>query len=247
MNCSQTRLSLGAYVLGALDPAERCAVQTHLDGCPVCRDELAEFAGLPGLLSHLTADEVEAGAPAASSALLDRLLAAVAAERRRTVRARWLTAVAAAVVLGVGALAGVTLTGGGGQRPVAVASATDPHTHVAATVWLRPKQWGTEVSLRLRGVAADERCSLVAVASDGHRESAGSWQASYSGNADVTGAVSVAPAQLTRLDVVTFAGRTLVSVPVAGASSTGSPDDTAPVVGDGGAGNVRWEGAPSRG
>ena len=35
--CAEVRLSLGAYVLGALDPADRSRVDTHLAGCPECR------------------------------------------------------------------------------------------------------------------------------------------------------------------------------------------------------------------
>ncbi|HTB54033.1 MAG TPA: zf-HC2 domain-containing protein, partial [Trebonia sp.] len=47
MDCAEARLSLGVYVLGAIDPAERALVDSHLAGCRDCRDELAGLAGIP--------------------------------------------------------------------------------------------------------------------------------------------------------------------------------------------------------
>ncbi|MFI0481913.1 anti-sigma factor family protein [Actinomadura sp. 9N215] len=79
--CVDVRTSLGVYVLGALDPAERSQVEGHLAGCPACRDELAGLAGLPAMLGRV--DEAQlaqlAGPP---PELLDALLSR-AAERRR--------------------------------------------------------------------------------------------------------------------------------------------------------------------
>lgn len=53
------RLALGAYVLGALSPAETEQVRAHLAECDECRAEHAELAGLPALLATVTAAEVE--------------------------------------------------------------------------------------------------------------------------------------------------------------------------------------------
>src|SRR4051812_1977055 len=116
LNCIDATISLGAYVVGALDHTERAELEVHLAGCPMCRDELAELAPLPGLLSRLTVDEVLAGPPTldssdADGAMLDRLLAAAARERRRATRTRWLAAAAAG-----GGLAGAG-TGAGGATP----------------------------------------------------------------------------------------------------------------------------------
>lgn len=58
MDCGETRISLGVYVLGAIDPAERAQVDAHLSTCQDCRDELAGLAGLPALLSRVSLDEV---------------------------------------------------------------------------------------------------------------------------------------------------------------------------------------------
>jgi predicted anti-sigma-YlaC factor YlaD len=58
MDCGETRMSLGVYVLGAIDPAERALVDAHLSACQDCRDELAGLAGLPALLSRVGLDEV---------------------------------------------------------------------------------------------------------------------------------------------------------------------------------------------
>jgi len=57
MECLEARISLGVYVLGAIDPAERAQVDAHLMTCRDCRDELAGLAGLPALLSRVSMEE----------------------------------------------------------------------------------------------------------------------------------------------------------------------------------------------
>src|SRR5262249_53331665 len=46
-------MSLGVYVLGAADPAERQRLEAHLPGCQACRAELIRLAPLPGLLAAI--------------------------------------------------------------------------------------------------------------------------------------------------------------------------------------------------
>ncbi|MCD0483014.1 zf-HC2 domain-containing protein [Streptacidiphilus sp. ASG 303] len=57
MTCQES-VSLGAYMLGALDGRERAALERHLDGCPRCRDELVQLAPLPGLLRRTPFEEM---------------------------------------------------------------------------------------------------------------------------------------------------------------------------------------------
>ncbi|MCL9762191.1 zf-HC2 domain-containing protein [Frankia sp. AiPa1] len=57
-DCAAPRIALGAYVLGALDPADRSVVEHHLAGCADCRAELSSLAGLPGLLGRLRLTDV---------------------------------------------------------------------------------------------------------------------------------------------------------------------------------------------
>ncbi|MBM2617992.1 zf-HC2 domain-containing protein [Actinoplanes sp. LDG1-06] len=47
----------GAYVLGALSPAERAAYEGHLATCSFCREAVADISALPDLLSRLDAKE----------------------------------------------------------------------------------------------------------------------------------------------------------------------------------------------
>jgi len=52
VRCIET-VEAGAYVLGALAPADRSAYERHLANCARCREEVAQLAGLPGLLGRL--------------------------------------------------------------------------------------------------------------------------------------------------------------------------------------------------
>jgi len=63
----QASVALGTYVLGAIDRRDRAEFESHLVHCVVCRDELITLAPLPGLLSRLTLDELEAASVIARS------------------------------------------------------------------------------------------------------------------------------------------------------------------------------------
>jgi anti-sigma factor RsiW len=54
-DCARIRPELGVYVLGAISPADRAAVDGHLAACRRCRDEVAELAWIPALLRRVPA------------------------------------------------------------------------------------------------------------------------------------------------------------------------------------------------
>jgi hypothetical protein len=138
MECTDAKLSLGVYVLGAIEPADRALVDSHLTTCRDCRDELAGLAGLPALLARVSPEEAMAlavidGPPEADFTGMPRLprpgemspppelLATVldlTAARRR--RRRWRDAsigVAAALIIAVGVFSGLRLGSSSGQSP----------------------------------------------------------------------------------------------------------------------------------
>ncbi|GLX10248.1 zf-HC2 domain-containing protein [Microbispora sp. NBRC 16548] len=116
MTCEEVRISLGAYVLGALDAEETAEVEAHLENCAACRAELAELSGLPPLLARVSAEDIERAA-APPRAVLDGVFAdvlanadtaagadgtvapPVVASARRGRRSRVLLALAASVVV----------------------------------------------------------------------------------------------------------------------------------------------------
>ncbi|MDA8436441.1 MAG: zf-HC2 domain-containing protein [Actinomycetales bacterium] len=213
LTCAVAEESLGALVLGALDPVERDQVEAHVRDCPACSAVLAELAPLPGLLHRV---DLAAHTAAPPPDLLERALEQVRAaeppvplsgRRRRLPLALALAAAAAAVVLVVSTV----LSSGPGVVEV---SATSPTTSVAARIVLTPTDTGTQLALTLTGVEAGQRCRLVVVARDGSREVAATWVANYEGEAVVTGTTAVTRADLARLEVTTPEGGTLVAVPV---------------------------------
>ncbi|WP_225096943.1 anti-sigma factor [Streptomyces sp. CoH27] len=77
------RMALGAYVLGALSPAETEQVRAHLETCDACRAEYEQLAGLPALLAMVTATEAAGRAvPADNEDLADGLVRRAAESAR---------------------------------------------------------------------------------------------------------------------------------------------------------------------
>jgi hypothetical protein len=208
---SVERLSLGAYVLGALDPIERAELDAHLSECTACRDELAELAAMPGLLARVRLEDVLEpllpASPASAGRLIGRLRAARRARRRRVA----LAAIAIAALTAGAVVVATRDTGGAGSpSEVALVSATNPRTGVGARIGLRPAAWGTAIRVRLRGVPPATRCRLIAFSRSGQREVAGTWRATYDGTADVQTATAIPKNELASFAVVTAGGRSLL-------------------------------------
>ena len=212
LSCSDATVALGAYVVGALDPRERADVEAHLSHCPACRDELAQLAPLPGLMSRLSLDEAVSGPPPVDDAMLERLLVVASRDRRVATHRRWLAVAAAVAVLAGGTTGAVALHRSMTATHWQQVSATTGPVHM--TVDMQPGATGTALHLWLRGVPSGERCRLVAIADDGSRDFAGSWEATYSGTATIRGITSIERAHLSRLAIETYDGKTLVSAAV---------------------------------
>ncbi|HVV75924.1 MAG TPA: zf-HC2 domain-containing protein [Mycobacteriales bacterium] len=232
MNCDEASVSLGVYLVGSIDPAERAEVDAHLRECSSCRAELADLAMLPSLLGKLSIEDVEEVTPlaAASEALFDRVAAQARIEAAGVEaagveadgaevkvlprRPRWRAIVAAA--------AAVVVVGGASATAIGVLrSHTDTwQSHVGANgpihmqVAMRPQASGSALRVTVSGLPTDEHCRLIAVADDGTTDLVGRWEATYAGEAQVTGSTSIATSQLNRLVLFGDGGTRLVTVSV---------------------------------
>jgi len=206
----ELKKSLGSYLMASLDPAERAEVEAHLRTCGSCREELASYAGLPGLMSRLSREEVVSEALLPPPSLLLSLLAAVEQQRLTEARRlwRWRTGAAAALVAasaGVVVLVGVP--GGGPSRVAFTAAAGQVASGDLAVV---DKPWGTALHLRVR---VPDAPSYVAWAVDasGHRTVAASWGRTPGGRMDVDGATALHGRSLISIVVTTEAGAALLT------------------------------------
>jgi putative zinc finger protein len=202
MECHEARVSLGVYVLGAIDPAERAQVDAHVATCRDCRDELAGLAGLPALLARVSTEEAIAlaavdgpfpvdmgGAPEPPRELLATVLDLTAARRRRR---RWRDAslgVAAALIIAVGVFGGLRL-GSSPAQPSTVAgqaglyvgapngpmeTVTGKSGDMTATISYTPMGWGTQLDAKVNGIPVGTNCQLWVIDANGNRVLAGNW------------------------------------------------------------------------
>jgi hypothetical protein len=225
----------GAYVLGALSPAERAAYERHLATCSFCREAVADIAVLPGLLGRLDpADFAKLLDPTLSppapapSRMPDLVTAAQSTRRkeRKKTRVRVLsTALAAAVValvVGVGAV--FWMDTGKPAAPVAgpmVAMsvvATD-EVPVSAKVNVTGMSGGTRVNLvcTYTDKTPDTKpytIWLKAEGPDGETDTLGSWVAAPGKEFSMTGVTHLVGAALSRLVLVRNDGKVLLAYDV---------------------------------
>jgi anti-sigma-K factor RskA len=210
-------ISVGAYVLDALEPDEQLLMQQHVQECPVCSAAVRELEGLPRLLAGVPTPGEMPVSPAPSEFAFERFrrsatatATAVAAPPRRGGRWRFAVAsAAAALVIGGAVATGVAVTSTV-AAPETVEAVHDG-VHVVATYL--PATKGTDVTLALDGVPMGTQCELVAVGRDGREEATGPWTVNYNGTFHWTGWVSMEDEDIASWEVRATDGTTLVSVP----------------------------------
>ena len=220
----------GAYVLGALAPAERLLFERHLPGCAECSRSVQELAGLTGLLSRVSPDVLES--PPVDEPVPETLLPTLLREVRRAQRRRtWVTAglaAAAALVVTIGTL-GLT----GAFEPDHTATSSAPPSSTVSqsgrpmvpldteTIWgdlaMTSVAWGTRLDLTC-GYAADDETwgwsagstyALVIRSRDGAVEQVATWQGLPGKTVRITAATAT-----TRDDIASVEVRTADGTPV---------------------------------
>lgn len=220
--CAQTRLELGVYLLGAIEPAQRTLVERHLAACQACRAELSDLAGLPSLLRRVPADAVRQlladdtvqGTPQPP---LTALLGRMTAIRRR----RRVLTVAAVVITGVTVASGMQALHAATPRSPAAAAqaravtvqATNPITGDWAAVRYTAQSWGTELEVSITGVASGTRCQLLVTGWGGQKVVAGGWYFTASQHAIWYPASVPLQAPSVRSFEIASGGKVLVTIP----------------------------------
>jgi hypothetical protein len=191
-DCTDARPSLGVYVLGAIDPAERALVDAHLLTCRECRDELAGLAGLPALLARVNPDEISriCADDAVRTVTDDRppteLIGTVldlAEARRRRTRWRFVAAAAAVVAIAGGLFGGLSSIGTQTVRvPLSVGvtdwetvHTTSRVTGATASIAYSDELWGHAFEVLVDRIPLGTTCQLWVVHPDGTRTQVAAW------------------------------------------------------------------------
>jgi anti-sigma factor RsiW len=240
MDCPEARISLGVYVLGALEPEDRAAIDAHLMTCDGCRAELADLESLPMLLAVLSTEDAATLAdglpqePATPLVRADSRRAPGAADRpadlsadrvrRRNRRGAWLSAAAVAAIA-LAAVSGAQLGTRAGRADAAPyagpalgswqsvqgSNAVD----MRATVRYRRMGWGTQLAVQVTGIPLNTPCAIEAFERNGTTVVGGSWITdSNEGKVWYIGSAAISKDTVTKF-VITVAGHpaTAITIP----------------------------------
>lgn len=217
----------GAYVLGALSPAERMAYERHLATCSFCREAVRDIATLPDLLSRLDAAEFAKLVDPSLSAEEHRYAPArrvppAGRHNKKTLPVRILSCAAAALLVALVGV-GVFAWGRSGTSPTtppgpAVAmTAVAANSPVTATVRLTSTPGGTKIDVVCtysKSATHQDTFHAVVYGPDGEHEDVGSWLASPGGVFTMPGVTHFALGSLSRVELAQSDGKVMLAYDV---------------------------------
>jgi hypothetical protein len=218
-----------AYVLGALSPAERREFEEHLASCPHCQTEVAELAGVPGLLAQVSpadaamlsmavdnevgqvetaatsdseVDLIESGPPAS---LLPKMIKKARSRRRRMVAAVAGIAAAVLLVIGGAAVAARLLP----ESPERVAFSPVVPSGITAVADVTPDEEGTQITVECvyaevndpRPGGGHDMYSIVVVDRSGNASEIKEWPATPNKQMRPSGTTPLRPSQIADLEI----------------------------------------------
>jgi hypothetical protein len=213
----------GAYVLGALSPAERKAYERHLATCSFCREAVRDISTLPDLLSRLDATEfAKLIDPSLSHGEQHHPIRRMVTRRKnpRTMTVRVVSSAAALLLVALVGIGVFLLT-----REPAAPAAAPPGPAVAmmpvagvspltATLRMTTKAGGTVVDLTCtfnKTAAKPYTFRLFAYGPDDEKEQIGSWQAAPGSDFLMEAVTHFTAGSLSRLELVQYDGKPLLA------------------------------------
>jgi hypothetical protein len=221
----------GAYVVGALSPAERQQFEQHLSGCAECARSVRELAGLPGLLARVDPHDLDF--PPTDEPVPDSLLPALVREVRRSQRRRtFVTALVAAAAVVVVALGFFAVTGDrirGDAPSAATVSPTmssapgrsmNPVTHapMRARVAFESVPWGTKLLLTCTYMTRHYEWppaasyALFVRTREGQTEQVATWRSLPGKTMQLLAATAAGRADIAAVEVRTAAGQPVLEL-----------------------------------
>lgn len=215
-------MDLGAYVLGGLAPDEARAFESHLARCRQCRREVALYAPVtakfdaldPQAARALLIEERASPEENPGASALD-LLRVRRRTRRILLASVGMMAVAASVAGGV-FLAPVLRPAPAPDAAFEVVSAVGPRVDVG----LNAKAWGTELQFKGTELPTSGTLSLWVVDQSGQEDRAGSWKATKTGTARLSGAVPTEMGKISAIQLRDVDSRILAELNIPGAPSS---------------------------
>lgn len=221
MNCPHT-VSLGVYLLGALEPAERHEFEAHLATCDQCRRELVRLSPLPGMLNQISPEDFEDERPPTTVEPIHSNVAPLPpfryepdlppgspepraipdTPRRPTRRYAQIAAAAAVVVLlTIGGIFGwqAIRHSPAEQAPGVTWSATGADG-VSGDARLVDHEWGTEIQVTMRALPPGKKCYLVVFDHYGRYEVAGWWGTDHDPEQEIPASTSIDRSKIERLE-----------------------------------------------
>ncbi len=202
--CGLGPQDLGPYLLGHLPTEEAARVEHGLAQCPGCADEVARLR--PVVTAMAVAVPVEGPPPSLPAPSLDRVLGAIAQQRRWSTGNRRALLAVAAVVIAVAFTGAGFVIGLSRQRPDGETVRLASPTGASARVVLDQRGWGTAVTLDVRGLNPGVTYGAWLARRDGKRVPAGSFRPDVHGTAKLVLAAALSRSDSGSMGVTALGG-----------------------------------------
>jgi hypothetical protein len=225
MTTDEFALHDAAYVLGALSQADRREFEDHLKFCAACATSVSELAGLPGLMSRVSMDQLTNEPEPVPETLLPSLARSLRRERARRRLVVGAVAGAAACLIAAGTVA-ISRPDTTTRAPVTSSASSSGTVNLAltavvpspitASARLVDMAWGTRIDLtcayRTTSLypAGGVPYAMIVIDRHGATEQVATWKALPNRTITVMGASARARKDIAALEIRTLDGQTIL-------------------------------------